>query len=104
MARLRCDRFPVGEVPIRAASGVIVVFRDGRAEVDEETAAALLGVPEVFQISREDAPPAPDPATPERPKDNASTAVWAEYARALGASEEDVEGLSRTDLIELYGG
>ena len=103
MARLRCDRFPVGEVPIRAASGVVVVFRDGRAEVDEETAAALLDVPEVFQISREDVP-APAPVAPERPKDNASTAAWVEYARARGASEEDVEGLSRSDLIELYGG
>jgi len=98
--RFRCDRFPEGEVPIRTAAG-LVVFHDGRADVvDEDLAQALREVPAVFQISEEGG----SPAEPKRPANNASTEKWAEYARALGATEEDIEGLSRADLIELYGG
>jgi len=39
----------------------------------------------------------------ERPGKNASAEAWAAYALTLGAEPEDVEGLSRADLIELYG-
>ncbi len=58
------------------------------------------------RVNADGSPFEPDPAQerPARPKDNASTEKWAEYARTLGATDEDVEGLSRADLIELYGG
>ena len=40
-------------------------------------------------------------ATP--PNGNASTDEWRGYALSQGASEEDVEGLSRDDLRSIYG-
>lgn len=52
---------------------------------------------------------ATDPAEPEtpvfeRPAGNASQEAWATYALESGqASEDEVKGLSRDDLRELYG-
>lgn len=41
------------------------------------------------------------PAAP--PSGNASTDEWRGYAITQGASEEDIEGLSRDDLRSIYG-
>ena len=41
------------------------------------------------------------PGTP--PRGNASTDEWRGYAITQGASEEDIEGLSRDDLRSIYG-
>lgn len=54
MTVFHCRRFPDGEVPIRTRLG-LVVFTDGRAEVeDPEQAQALREVPDVFGITEED--------------------------------------------------
>ena len=42
-------------------------------------------------------------ATPEQPKGNASRDEWVDHALATGASEGDVEGLSRNELREQFG-
>lgn len=58
MATFRCGRFPKGRVRIRT-SVRLVDFHDGVATVDDEkVAAALREVPEVFQITEDDPPPA----------------------------------------------
>jgi len=55
MAVFHCARFPDGEVPIRTRLG-LVVFTDGRAEVeDPELCQALREVPSSFGITEEDA-------------------------------------------------
>ena len=42
---------------------------------------------------------------PVRPKDSAVKAEWVAYAvQAHGADPEEAEGLTKADLIELYGG
>jgi hypothetical protein len=48
-------------------------------------------------------PEAREPDQAERPPKNASAETWAAYALAQGAEPEEIEGLSRADLIELYG-
>ena len=40
----------------------------------------------------------------DAPGGNASADEWREYARTQGASDEDLEGLSRDDLRAAYGG
>ncbi len=40
---------------------------------------------------------------PEVPAGNASQVAWREYALASGASEADVEGLTRDELRERFG-
>ena len=46
-----------------------------------------------------------DPAgTPVRPARNDSKAAWADYARARGATEDELESATKTDLINKYGG
>lgn len=39
----------------------------------------------------------------EQPAGNASTEEWAEYAKAQGATDADVEGLGRNELRDRYG-
>lgn len=68
MAVFHCRRFPAGGAPIRTRLG-LVVFRDGRAEVDDPALAeALRDVPAVFQIEEEGAAPTPAPARTPRPR------------------------------------
>jgi hypothetical protein len=53
-----------------------------------------------------DVDPEPEPVTPafERPAGNASQEAWATYALESGqASEDEVKGLTRDELRELYG-
>lgn len=69
MAVFRCGRFPTGEAHIRTPLGTIVLFVDGRAEVDDpELAAALREVPPVFEITQEGGgePPASRPRAKKR--------------------------------------
>ncbi|MET9954215.1 hypothetical protein ABZ135_22065 [Streptomyces sp. NPDC006339] len=45
------------------------------------------------------------PATPtEAPAKNAPKAEWVGWAVAQGADPEDAEGMTKADLVELYGG
>ena len=39
----------------------------------------------------------------EPPAGNASIEEWAEYAKARGATDADIEGLGRNELREKYG-
>ena len=44
------------------------------------------------------------PAAPaERPADSAGKAKWVGWAVAQGASPEDADGMTKTDLIERFG-
>lgn len=67
-----------------------------RAAEDEmpDAAAALIA-----ELEAEDADDEPADAGPEAPSDRAGRAKWAEYALALGADAEVVEGMSKADLI-----
>lgn len=48
--------------------------------------------------------PVPEAPVFERPTGNASQEAWATYALESGqASEDEIKGLSRDDLRELYG-
>jgi hypothetical protein len=52
--------------------------------------------------------PAPEPEEPLGPKEpakNASKADWAAYAKAIDdeLTDEDIEGMTRDGLAELYG-
>lgn len=73
----------------------------GMVEVLEET-------PDPGELADETAPD-PEPSVEEtpvldRPAGNASQEAWATYATESGqASEDEVKGLSRDDLRELYG-
>lgn len=49
----------------------------------------------------QDQEPAPD--EDDRPAGNASTEDWQEYARTQGATDADLEGLSRNELRDKYG-
>lgn len=54
--------------------------------------------------SVEESDPEPEAPVFERPAGNASQEAWATYALESGqASEDEVKGLSRDDLRELYG-
>lgn len=111
MARftIPAERFPWSPVQIRTRLG-LVDFVAHVVEVDDEDLAdALREVPEVFGIVEDE--PADDgqgheqgdgPAGP--PAKNASTEAWAEYAITRGAAPGDIEGMSRNQLIERYGG
>lgn len=78
MALFRCARFPAGTAHIRTDLGVVVLFRDGAAEVsDLDLVAALLRVPAVFGVERVDAEPdLPSDASGDVP-DSAIPAVMA---------------------------
>lgn len=41
--------------------------------------------------------------TSEAPAGNASLEVWQEYAKSQGASDDDLDGMSRNELREQYG-
>jgi hypothetical protein len=43
-----------------------------------------------------------DDSAGKKPAGNAATEEWQDYARSQGASDEDLEGLSRDDLRKLY--
>ncbi|TDD88358.1 hypothetical protein [Actinomadura rubrisoli] len=121
------ERFPWSPVQIRTRLG-LVDFVDHRAEVDDEDlAAALREVPEVFGIVEEGAEPlasngdgegedddekrdepAEESAT-KPPSVRASKAEWVAYAvncpqESKRLSEADAEAMTKADLVELYGG
>lgn len=49
------------------------------------------------------APSDPDPFATKRPADSASKKDWVVYAVSKGATVNDAEGLTKAELIELYG-
>lgn len=70
MFSFRCDRFPTGVVHIRTASGRVVDFHDGRADVeDPDLARQLREVPATFRIVQESGPePEPEAKPAARPR------------------------------------
>lgn len=90
-----------------AGNHVVQGFHTGALveAVDEAqaNAQANLGLLEKFE------PPAPEPESEpvpalERPAGNASQEAWATYAMESDqASEDEVKGLTRDELRELYG-
>jgi len=81
-------------------------YQNGLIEnpVDQKHVAALI---ELGMLEEADAPTEPEePTGPvlERPAGNASQDAWATYAvESRQATEEEVEGLTRDELRELYG-
>lgn len=75
--------------------------------LDEEQAKAQADAGLLEQVNAAPVPePEPQHEGPafERPAGNASQEAWATYALESGqASEDEVKGLSRDDLRELYG-
>lgn len=72
------------------------------ADEEQARAQADLGLLEEFTPPVAAGPEAP-PAV-ERPAGNASLEAWATYALESGqASEDEVKGLTRDELRELYG-
>ena len=59
-------------------------------EVDAERAALLKASGWVEQSA-------------DKPAGNASLAEWAEYATALGATEDDLHGMTRDEVRDTYG-
>lgn len=56
------------------------------------------------QLPAAESDPGPESApTKEIPAGNASQVAWREFALASGASEADVEGLTRDELRERFG-
>jgi len=61
----RCERFPTGVAHIRTASGTVVDFHDGNAEVDDPVLAQeLREVPTVFRIVQT----SPEPEQAPKPR------------------------------------
>lgn len=105
MPTFRCARFPTGLAKIRTTRG-IVEFRDGVAEVDdEETAAALREVPDVFGISEAEGEDLPEGAGPPvRPGRTATKPAWVKYVVAtVAVSEQQAKAMTKDQLIELAG-
>ena len=78
-------------VRLRTFTGVIVNVSDEKAERLGSTLKPLL--PEQETQSSE----------PVQPAGNASLEDWQDYARSQGASDEDLDGVSRNDLRDAYG-
>lgn len=53
-------------------------------------------------LSGDDKPVDEKPAD-EKPHGNASLETWQKFAKSKGASDEDLDGLSRDEVRELYG-
>lgn len=51
----------------------------------------------------EDEKPADEKPADEKPHGNASLETWQKFAKSKGASDEDLDGLSRDEVRELYG-
>jgi hypothetical protein len=74
--------------------------------VDEAQAKAQAdaGLLEEFSVPTAEPEPPAAPVAVERPAGNASLEAWATYAlESDQASEDEVKGLSRDELRELYG-
>jgi len=101
-------RSPYVTVKVKDPAGGIVVkgFYAGAVlpdDVDEENVLVLVESEMVEEVST--APVVDEePQVFERPAGNASQEAWATYALESGqASEDEVKGLSRDELRELYG-
>lgn len=99
---------PYVTVKVKDVSGQDVLlgyYRDGVVHdpIDRKHVGALVELGMVEEVS---APEPEEPAAPvfDKPAGNASQEAWATYALESGqASEDEVKGLSRDDLRELYG-
>lgn len=89
-----------------AGSDVIIGYLKGAVvgNVDDASAQHHIDSGLAEAVSEEPVAPAEDVPVFERPAGNASQEAWATYALESGqASEDEVKGLSRDDLRELYG-
>ncbi len=100
MMAFRCDRYPQLQVWTEAGT---VRFRDGQAEVPNIVQAETLrGLGDEYGVV-EVSPPEPD-APNEPPAPSAVKAEWVGYAtRVHGADPDEVEALTKADLIDKYG-
>jgi len=72
--------------------------------VDVEQAEAQANMGFLEPVAAVEPEVEPEPPVFDRPAGNASQEAWATYALESGqASEDEVKGLSRDDLRELYG-
>lgn len=92
--------------PVPGYSGSVggVAFAGGVAVVDEDAFAAEVGYFRRTGYTVEDvvASPEPDGEPGEMPKKSASTEAWRAYAVEHGMPQEEADGLSRDQLVELY--
>lgn len=59
---------------------------------------------EAGMVGKDDEPaPAADKPSSDKPAGNASLEAWSEYAKSQGATDDDLDGLSRDDLRDQYG-
>jgi predicted component of type VI protein secretion system len=87
-----------------------LVLRGATIDVPVEQVYGLTSQVENWQPADDEAQAAHDAASTaheaivehEAPARNASLEVWQEYARALGATEDDLDGKTRGDLIDTY--
>lgn len=83
-----------------------VKFRDGKAEVDS---AYLLdwfrrhGYTVEGDTQQPTQGPEPESAADQAPNRSDPKDAWVEHAVRQGADRGEAEGLSKTDLVELYG-
>lgn len=82
--------------------------RNGESLGSVRTAAAPKASPEPDPVPKADQestpPPTPPAESTERPKDYDNKPEWVEYAVSKGAGRDEAEGLTKPELIELYGG
>ena len=88
----------------------VSVDSDGRIKSDPEEDFALFGsggagAPEVVNTfpSSEELLGGGDEADDSAPAASASKGDWEDYARSQGASDEDLEGLTKAEIVEQYG-
>lgn len=78
-------------------------FRNGEALGSVRTEPKVEPTSDPEPRGQEDALSATSTST-ERPKDYDNKPEWVEYAVFKGASRDEAEGLTKPELIELYGG
>lgn len=79
------------------------VHKDDVARFDRLNAPAQPTAHLADPVPEPPAQPEPEGDEPEEPAGNASLETWQEFARARGASEDDIEGKSRNDLRDEFG-
>lgn len=97
MVTLEEDTYVERDLPGGGRTRVLVGRKGQRVEAAAlEEGGALTGVPTPDRST-------PDPGDVEAPARNASTEEWADYAVDSGqATRDEVDGLSRADLIDAY--
>jgi hypothetical protein len=99
------DDIPEGVQVGAHVTGVDPAEAEVLADPDQDSADEEL--PSQDEAPAESTEPSEDPDGHEsdgKPRGNASTETWVEYAKSQGASDEDLDGLTRDEIRDLYNG